>query len=1013
MARRPWIVIGCWLALALVVPMTVPSLTEMAQRHPVAILPAEAPSTATAKKISQAFHEAGSENVLIVLLTSGNGAKGLGPVDENVYRTLTDRLRQDTKDVVMLQDFLSTPPLRELLASKDGKAWILPVGLSGELGTPESYRAYNDVAGIVNRTLAGAAGSPLKASLTGPASTVADLTDAGARDRVSIELAIAVLLLVILIVIYRNPVTMFLPLITIGASLLTAQAVVSGVSVLTGMAVSNQMIVLLSAMIAGAGTDYAVFLISRYHDYVRLGDDPSRAVKRAMDSIGKVIAASAGTVGITFLGMGFAKLGVFSTVGTALAIAIAVAFLAAVTLLPAILILAGPRGWVGPSKERTAVFWRRTGVRVVRRPARYLAASLVVLIALAGCTALVRFNYDDRKQLPGSVESSVGYAALEHHFPVNQTIPEYLLIQSPHDLRTPGGLADLEQMAQRVSQIPGVATVRGVTRPTGQSLEIARATYQAAQVGKQLGAGADLITDHNSDLNRLSSGAGQLADKLGDVRTQVNQAIGGVSGLVDALATVQAMFGGGKTLGEIDTATKLVSSVRTLGNTLQINFSGMMNNFEWVDAVVAALDTSMVCDASSICSAARAQFHSLITARDDGTLGRIADLFRELQSTQSSQTVSSMVSGLSRTLQGAVLSLHNLGLDDPSAARSKMAMMQNGANDLASAGRQLADGVQLLVDQVKKMGAGLGAASSFLMAMGQDASQPSMAGFNIPPGALDTADFKKLAQTFISPDGHSVRYFVQTDLNPFSTAAMDQVNTILDTAKGAQPNTTLSGASISISGYPVTLRDTRDYYDRDIRLIILVTIIVVLLILTALLRAIVAPLYLVGSVILSYLSAVGIGVLLFQVLLRQELHWSVPGLAFVVLVAVGADYNMLLASRLREESPFGVRSGVIRTVRSTGGVITAAGLIFAASMFGLLFSSIGAVVQSGFVIGVGILVDTFVVRTITVPAIAALLGRGSWWPARPWEQGPAEDLTKKMTKKTTVFQAVAEASPEA
>jgi RND superfamily putative drug exporter len=101
-----------------------------------------------------------------------------------------------------------------------------------------------------------------------------------------------------------------------------------------------------------------------------------------------------------------------------------------------------------------------------------------------------------------------------------------------------------------------------------------------------------------------------------------------------------------------------------------------------------------------------------------------------------------------------------------------------------------------------------------------------------------------------------------------------------------------------------------------------VTIIVVLLILTALLGAIVAPLYLVGSVILSYLSAVGIGVLVFQVILRQELHWSVPGLAFVVLVAVGADYNMLLASRLRDES-FGVRSGVIRTVRSTGGVITA------------------------------------------------------------------------------------------
>lgn len=991
--------IGCWAALALALPMAVPSLSEMAARHPVAILPADAPSAVTAKKINAAFHEAGSENVMIVLLTD---EKGLGHGDENVYRTLVDRLRQDTKDVVMLQDFLSAPPLREVLTSKDRKGWLLPIGLAGELGTPQSYRAYNDVAALVKRTLADARGSSLQTNLTGPAATVADLTDAGAKDRVSIELAIAILLLVILVAIYRNPVTMFLPLIAIGASLLTAQAVVSGVSVLAGMAVSNQMIVLLSAMIAGAGTDYAVFLISRYHDYVRRGEDPQRAVKRAMASIGKVIAASAGTVGITFLGMGFAKLGVFSTVGPALAIGIVVAFLAAVTLLPAILMVAGPRGWVAPRAERTAVFWRGTGVRIVLRPRRYLAASLVVLIALASCAALVRFNYDDRKQLPASAGSSIGYTALEQHFPVNQTIPEYLFIQSPQDLRTPRALADLEQMAQRVSQVRGVAVIRGVTRPGGHSLDEAKATHQAGQVGKELGGVSGLIDQRTGDLNRLSSGAGQLADKLGDVRMQVGQAIGSIGGLVDALATVSAMFGGGKTLGEIDTATKLVASVRVLGNTLQINFSTMMNNFEWIDAVVAALDTSLVCDASSICNGARAQFHRLITARDDGTLGRIGDLFRQLQATQSSQTLASTVTGLGRTLQGAVVSLHELGLDNPGAARSQIAVAQKGANDLASAGRQVADGVQLLVDQVKRMGAGLGRASGFLMNMGRDASQPSMAGFNIPSGVLDSVDFKRLARTFISPDGHSVRYFIQNDLNPFSTAAMDQVNTILATARGAQPNTALSDASISMSGYPVTLRDTRDYYDRDIQLIVILTIVVVLVILVALLRAIVAPLYLVGSVILSYLSAVGVGVLLFQVILGQQLHWSVPGLTFVVLVAVGADYNMLLASRLRDESPFGVRTGVIRTVGSTGGVITAAGLIFAASMFGLLFSSIGAVVQSGFVIGVGILVDTFVVRTITVPALTALLGRASWWPARPW-LGPRPQPPQK---KKTVFDAV-------
>lgn len=108
-------------------------------------------------------------------------------------------------------------------------------------------------------------------SLTGPAATVADLTVAGERDRLPIELAIAVLVLVVLLVVYRSAVTMLLPLVTILLSLVIAQAAVAGYSQLTGSGVSNQSIVFLSAIMAGAGTDYAVFLISRYHDFLRRG----------------------------------------------------------------------------------------------------------------------------------------------------------------------------------------------------------------------------------------------------------------------------------------------------------------------------------------------------------------------------------------------------------------------------------------------------------------------------------------------------------------------------------------------------------------------------------------------------------------------------------------------------------------------------------------------------------------------------------------------------------------------
>ena len=138
-----------------------------------------------------------------------------------------------------------------------------------------------------------------------------------------------------------------------------------------------------------------------------------------------------------------------------------------------------------------------------------------------------------------------------------------------------------------------------------------------------------------------------------------------------------------------------------------------------------------------------------------------------------------------------------------------------------------------------------------------------------------------------------------------------------------------------------------------------------------------------APVVLNYLASLGIGVLIFQWGLGYPIAWPVPLLAFIILVAVGADYNMLLVSRLREESGRNIRVGVLRTVASTGSVITSAGLIFAASMFGLMAGSVAIMIQAGLIIGCGLLLDTFLVRTLTVPTIATLLRQASWWPNTP------------------------------
>jgi RND superfamily putative drug exporter len=974
--RWPWAVIGIWIALAVVLPLSLPSLGEMAQKHPLAILPSGAPSSVTAAKMNEAFHEPGNDDLLLVTLINENGLK---PADEATYRKLVDALHDDQADVVTVQDFVNTPQLRQFLTSEDKTTWVLPVGLAGELGTPRAFDAYNRVADLVERSVAG---SPMTVHLTGPAATVADLTVAGENDRLPIELAIAILVLAVLLLVYRSAVTMLLPLVTIGSSLVIAQAAVAGFSELTGSGVSNQSIVFLSAIMAGAGTDYAVFLISRYHDYVRSGMDSNRAVKAALISIGKVITASATTVGITFLLLSFAKMGVFRTVGISSAIGIGVAFLAGVTLLPAILVLAGPRGWVKPRRELTARFWRRSGIRIVRRPVPHLVASLLVLAILASFAIFAKYNYDDRKVVAASAPSSIGYAALERHFPISQSIPEYILVQSPHDLRTPRALADLEQLASRVAQLPNVGLVSGITRPLGEVPQEFRATYQAGLVGDRLADGSDQINQRSGDLNRLASGANTLAGSLDTVRAQVNRIVPSIQTLVNEFSSMRTQYGGDKLVKDVDTAAKLVDSINALGNSMGVNFTTAKNLFAWIGPVLLALDGNAICDANPSCSDTRTQFRNLTDPNNEGNLNQINDLAHQFQGFGDKQTLNATVNKLNSALTNVAKAVNEMGLNKPGGPQAGLNQLKQNADRLAGGSQQVAGGVDQLVDQIKLVASGLNEASAFLLTMKDNAADPSQAGFNIPQQVLGLPDFQKAAKAFISPDGHSARYLVQTKLNPFSSEAMDQVNQISDTARGAQPNTTLSDATISMGGFPAALRDTRDYYEHDIRFIIIATLIVVMLTLMVLLRAIIAPLYLVGSVVISYFAAIGVGVLTFQFLFGQQLHWSVPPLAFVVLVAVGADYNMLLVSRMRDESPHSLRYGVIRTLGSTGGVITAAGLIFAASMGGLLFSSIGIVIQGGFVIGVGILLDTFVVRTITVPAIAALVGRANWWPSR-------------------------------
>ena len=151
--RWPLLVIALWIGLAATLTQVFPPLGVLAQKAPASILPSNAPSVVSQKQMSEAFNEASSDNILLVVLTN---EKGFTAEDEAVYRNLVSRLQAETEDVAALQDFITTPPLREVLVSKDNKAWLLPINIVGEIATPKAIAATKRTMQTIKDAVAGA-----------------------------------------------------------------------------------------------------------------------------------------------------------------------------------------------------------------------------------------------------------------------------------------------------------------------------------------------------------------------------------------------------------------------------------------------------------------------------------------------------------------------------------------------------------------------------------------------------------------------------------------------------------------------------------------------------------------------------------------------------------------------------------------------------------------------------------------------------------------------------------------
>ncbi|BBZ59888.1 MMPL/RND family transporter [Mycolicibacterium monacense] len=760
----------------------------------------------------------------------------------------------------------------------------------------------------------------VKVHVTGGSALAADQQIAGDRSVRVIEMVTFAVIIVVLLIVYRSITTVLLVLGMVLLGLSAARGVVAFLGYHELIGLSTFATTLLVALAIAAATDYAIFLIGRYQEARTAGEDRESAFYTMFAGTAHVVLGSGMTIaGATFC-LSFTRLPYFQSLGVPLAVGMTIAVFVALTLGPALITVATRFGLLEPKRAMRIRGWRRLGAAVVRWPGPILL--LTIALSLIGLLTLPGYktNYNDRNYLPDDLPAMEGFAAAERHFSVATMNPELLLVETDRDLRNPADFLVIDKIAKAVYRVEGIGSVQAITRPQGKPLENATIPAQMS-LGGVMQAMTRPYLQGNMEMLLLQA---DEMEKSVDTMTEM------IALMEQMSATTHDLVGKSKDL------SVEIAELRDSISDFDDFFRPIRNYFYWEPH----------CFNIPVCASMRSVFDALDgvnTMTEDfqaiiPDMERLDALMPQLLAIMP-QTIETM-----QTARATMLSMHST----QSALLEQQAAMDVNSTAMADA---------------------------FNEAMNDDT-------FYLPPEIFENEDFKRGMESFISPNGRAVRFIISHEGDPLTVEGIERIDAIETAAKEAIKGTPLEGSRIYIGGTAAAFKDMQEGNNWDLLIAGIAALSLIFIIMLILTRALVAAAVIVGTVVLSLGASFGLSVLVWQHVFGIELHFMVMAMAVIILLAVGADYNLLLVARLKEEIPAGINTGIIRAMGGTGSVVTAAGLVFAFTMMSMVVSELTVAAQIGTTIGLGLIFDTLVIRAFMTPSIAALLGRWFWWPQR-------------------------------
>ncbi|AZN42869.1 MMPL family transporter [Paenibacillus albus] len=952
LAKAKWAIIIGWLVITVVSVLTLPNLQSIVRQTEQKFIPANSESVVAKQILERINPETTVKSSAIIVFSRENG---LTEQDRSWLKAKVDELTKLKADqgFKSVQSAYETPELASKFRSKDGTTELVIVGFT---------RADNDAltqeaVDIVSSKVEGAPNGT-KVELTGSAPIGKDFQSSSEEGLKKTELLTVFLVLIILLIVFRSPVAPFIPLITIGISLVITTGLVAEATHF-GMPVSSFTQSFLIAVMFGAGTDYCILLIQRFREELVHDDDKVEALVRTMRTVGKTVAFSASTVFVAFFLIGFAQFGLYqSAVGVA--IGVAVTLIAGLTLTPALLLVFG-KATFWPSKAAgqghgESKLWKGMASLAARRP---VAILLVTVLLLTPLTLLYhnKRSFDDLAEIDPKLGSVQGFRQVEHSFGSGEVFPLSVALTSSESMRTPAALAALETASASVAKLSGVKEVRSAVRPLGEQL-------------KDLTV-SDQLTKTTDALQQMKDGVDKVAGGLQDASGSLDSGQGDVQKLTDGLRT-------------------MASKTTEAQKGLQQIYGGLEQASKGAGNIEGGLKQS-----TNVSDSMSGDLQAL--------LKKYPELAKEPEMQQLLGKQKGLSGGLHQLQSGAGQLASSFTKLNPGvqSVTSGLGQLVAGQNDAADGTAKLGGGLKELTSGLKDGAKGLADVSSGLTTVSdaqKSIGDSQIPGWNLPQSALDTPEMQQALDYYISKDGKTAKLDVVLSVNPYSPEALTTVEQIRDALHSSLDGGSIKGAKLYISGTSAQIDELKDISKTDFMRTGSFVLIGIFIVLMILLRSIIAPLYVLLSLGFNFLVTMGIVEFIFVDLLGKEgLSWSASFFVFLIIVALGVDYSIFLMARFKEEyRPGGITYAMTKAMSTTGGVIISAAVIMGGTFAALMLSGVNTLLQIGAGIVIGLILYSTVFMGLVVPALTNLFGEANWWPFRKLTAQPRVEADEEV-----------------